>query len=378
MNPDLQLNLLLNKRFALRSLLSNKKHHVSEESIPKEDVTPEKEPTIRSKIAIIAKQIVANPDIILNDTYDALTKTSDWSSLEDKVVLEDGNIISIDARSRPGHKILDNHMPHFWDVRNHKGISVRSLFTQENIEKALITNLHMHSTPYKSEIRRMVTMTGGLGNVTKYRTVTSKAIAQFFGAYRVFDPCVGWGGRMLGCLSANDDIVYIGCEPDIKTYQGLVNILDDTAIPESVRDRAKIYNEPVEDVLVRMNDDDLYDMILTSPPYFNLEQYTSGEQSIIKYKTWDEWVDKWLKVVILGCLNHLYEGGVSCWNVKNFRTNKKYPLEDVVTKIHKDAGWELVKRVGMESSGRMGGNRIKGKIETRKALEETLCYKKSA
>lgn len=377
MNSDLQLNLLLNKRFALRSLLFNKKHHSSDVSIPKNDVIPEKEPHIRSKLAIIAKQIVENPDIILNDTYDILSRKSDWISLKDKIVLNNGEIIPIDARSRPGHKILDNYMQHFWDVKNYKGVSVRNLFTQEIIEKALITNLYMHSTPYKSEIRRMVTMTGGLGNVTKYRAVTAKAIAQFFGAYRVFDPCVGWGGRMLGCLSASNEIEYVGCEPDTKTYKGLVSILEDKAIPESVTDRAKIFNEPVEDVLARMGEDDIFDMILTSPPYFNLEQYTSGEQSIIKYATWDEWVDKWLKVVILSCLSHLYEGGVSCWNVKNFTTNKKYPLEDIVKKIHKDAGWELVKRVTMGSSGRMGSKRIQGKIETRKALEETLCFKKA-
>jgi hypothetical protein len=377
MNSDLQLNDILNKKFALRSLLTNTKYHTSEASISKEDISQVKEPNLYLQVAQLAKQIVDNPNIILSDSYDILTRKSDWISLKNKEVLENGIIIPIDARSRPGHKILDNFMQHFWDVRNHKGTSVRSLCTQENLEQALLKNICMHSTPYKSEIRKMLTMYGAIGNVTKYRTVTSKAITQLFDAHRVFDPCVGWGGRMLGCLSASDDIDYIGCEPDTQTYKGLIAILKDEAIPEDVRNRALIYNQPAEDVLMHMHKDELFDMILTSPPYFNLELYTSGEQSIIKYPTWDDWVDKWLKVVLLSCLSHLFDDGVSCWNVKNFKIDSKaYPLEDVVVKIHKDAGWTLVKRVCMDSPGRMGNNRITANIETRKAVEETLCFKK--
>jgi hypothetical protein len=268
-------------------------------------------------------------------------------------------------------------MPHFWDVTNHKGVSVRSLINLQIMEKVMFTNLLMHSTPYPTEIRRMIIMTGGLGNVTKYRTITSKAIVQYFGAKRVLDPCSGWGGRMLGTLAAGKDTYYCGCEPDPNTSEGLLNILSDKAIPESDSDRADIWNEPVEKVLLSLQQEEKYDMILTSPPYFNLEQYTSGEQSTTKYPTWDEWVDKWLKPVILGCLSCLQQSGTSCWSVKNFRSNKLYPLANITKKIHEDAGWKLVKTVKMTGSGRMGGKRINddGKT-TRHSEEETFCFQK--
>ncbi len=370
------LENFLGKRFALRSLLQNKKYHCIETSIPKEEITPEKEPAIRGIISHYANLILQNSSCILTDESDLTERKRDWISLCNKEVIKNGDIIEIDTRSRPGHKILDHHMPHFWDVTNHKGISVRSLFTKEMLEKALITNLMMHSTPYPTEIRRMIIMTGGLGNVTKYRTITSKAIVQYFNAKRVLDPCTGWGGRMLGTLSAGGDTYYCGCEPDPNTCNGLMNILSDPAIPEDATDRADIWSEPAEKALVCIQKEEKYDLVLTSPPYFNLELYTSGAQSTTLYKTWDEWVEKWLKPVILGCLVCLKPGGTSCWSVKNFKSDKLYPLADVTKKIHEDAGWRLVKTVKMTGSGRMGGKRIQDGKATRGSEEETFCFQR--
>jgi hypothetical protein len=370
------LSQFLGKRFASRRLLLSKQYHTSETSIPKEALVPEKEPYIRGYLSQYATQICDNSNCILLDTYEEYERERDWKSLVEKNVLENGTILPIDTRSRPGHKILDHHMPHFWDVKNYKGISVRSIFTQEMVEKALLTNLMMHSTPYPTEIRRMIVMMGGLGNVTKYRTVTSKAIVQYFGAKRVLDPCAGWGGRMLGTLAAAEDTYYCGCEPDHNTCNGLMNILSDDAIPTEVTQRADIWNDPIEKLLPVLQQEEKYDMVLTSPPYFNLELYTDGEQSTTKYPTWDTWVSEWLKPTILGSLACLQAHGTSCWSVKNFKTDKNYPLADVTKKIHEDAGWRLVKTVTMTGSGRMGGKRIEEGKATRQSEEETFCFQR--
>jgi hypothetical protein len=376
MEPELLLSANLNIRFALRKHLSQEKYKLSEKSIPKDNLTAEKEPYIRSKLAKIAAQILDSSNAILVDTYTKDELTKDWLSLEKKEVISNGSILSIDTRTRPGHKILDHYMPHFYDVKNYKGISVKSLFNQESIEKALMQNLQMHSTPYKSEIRRMIVMTGGLGNVTKYRTVTSKAIVQYYGAKRILDPCTGWGGRMLGSLAASKDTLYIGCEPDPNTAKGLRGILEDTSIPQAVRSRGLIIEKPAEVALTELSTMEKFDLVLTSPPYFNLELYTAGDQSTGLYTTWDAWTEKWLKVVILGCLACLKEGGVSCWSVKNFKSDKKYPLADITKKIHKDAGWDLVKTVSMTGSGRPGSKRIKDGEEKRGSEEETFCFRR--
>ena len=121
---------------------------------------------------------------------------------------------------------------------------------------------------------------------------------------------------------------------------------------------------------------DKFDLILTSPPYFNLELYTAGDQSTNKYPTWEIWTEQWLKPVILASLSCLKDGGISCWSVKNFKSDKKYLLADITKKIHNDAGWHLTKTVSMTGSARPGA---KGKVtpaKEKKSEEETFCFTK--
>jgi len=376
---SVELTAILNQQFALRKLLLNKELHKTKTSIHKDLLTPELEPHIRGILSALTAELMKDPDAILVDTYTARERASDWLALVKKDVLtNDGTtILPIDARSRPGHKLLDHYMPHFYDVKNYKGKSVRGMFTQKALEKALITNVSMHSTPYKSEIRRMITMTAGLGSVTKYRTVTAKAIIQYYKATRVLDPCTGWGGRMLGCLAAGEECYYVGCEPDPNTAKGLRNILADAAaLPASVCSRGKIIEQPFESAttMAELAKMEKFDMILTSPPYFNLELYTAGDQSTKVYPTWEEWTEHWLKPVIVTCLSRLKDGGVSCWSVKNFKSDKKYPLADVTKQIHQDAGWELVKIVSMTGSARPGATAASTSAK-RASEEETFCFR---
>ncbi len=367
---------ILNVRYGLRKLLQNPTHHASEAAIPKSDLEPAKEPAIRAIIADAAAAIVRDPTLLLVDRYTPQELRKDWEALVKKAVLEGGEIVPMDSRSRPGHKLLDHYMPHFFAVTNHRGTSVQSMITQEALEKALLANLAMHSTPYKSEIRRMLVMTAGLSNVTKYRAIVAKGIVEFYSARyaqcRVLDPCIGWGGRMLGALAAGTE--YVGCEPDPNTVRGLRGILADPALPTSVSANALVVDQPVEAAWATLRERGPYQMILTSPPYFNLELYTAGEQSVARFPTWSQWVAGWLKPVILGCLGLLEEGGVSCWSVKNIRTDREYPLATEVHRIHEEAGWELRKTVTLRGSARPGAGRVAGGKETRESEEETYCF----
>ena len=85
----------------------------------------------------------------------------------------------------------------------------------------------------------------------------------------VFDPCIGWGGRMVGttCL---DNATYTGCEPCTTTFQGLERIKNDLNLDSQVT----LINKPVEEVLDNELIDMEFDCCLTSPPYYDLEIYS--------------------------------------------------------------------------------------------------------
>jgi hypothetical protein len=182
---------------------------------------------------------------------------------------------------------------------------------------------------------------------------------------------------MLGTLAAGDDTLYAGCEPDTNTAANLRKILTEGDLPQTAKSRVILLELPAEKGIIQFKRMEKFDMILTSPPYFNMEIYTSGDQSIQSYTTWEEWSDKWLKPLILSYLSCLKSTGVSCWNVKNIYTNLKYPLADFTKKVHTDAGWNLVKTVSMKGSGRMGAKRIEDETETRESEEQTFCFRRA-
>jgi hypothetical protein len=352
---------LLNKRFGLRNSLRNTQYHNYEGSVPKDALSQEKEPEFHEIVSKFAKELVDHPDVLLKDEYSRDERVADWNALVKK------DMTTFDSRSRTGHKLLDHHMPHFWNVTNPKGKSVASMITHSDLVKALLLNTQMHSTPYKSEIRRTLVMSGGLASVTKYRAGMSKFLVQRYDAKSVLDPCIGWGGRMIGTLAAGAS--YTGCEPDPNTFRGLQGILED------IQKQATLYNGPAERYVPTLPCASV-DMILTSPPYYTLELYTAGDQSVKENMSWETWVSTWLRPLITECLRCLKPNGKSCWSVKNFQSDKKYPLADVTKKIHEDAGWRLVKTVTMTGSARMGSKRLEDGKATRHSEEETFCFQR--
>ena len=347
---------LLNKRFGLRNQLRNTQYHNHEGSIPKEALTEDKEPDYHTLVQRFASELVENPDVLLKDEYPLEERVADWNALVKK------DTTTFDSRSRIGHKLLDHHMPHFWNVTNSKGKSVTSMMTHDNLVKALILNTQMHSTPYKSEIRRTLVMSGGLASVTKYRAGMSKFLVKRYSATSVLDPCIGWGGRMIGSLAAG--ATYTGCEPDPNTFRGLRGILTD------IQKAATLYNGPAETYVPTLPTGSV-DMILTSPPYYTLELYTAGDQSVKDHMSWETWVSTWLRPLVTECLRCLKPNGKSCWSVKNFKLGSRlYPLADVVRDIHQENGYTLLETFTLQGPGRPG--------VTKPSEEQTFVFSKSS
>ena len=153
----------------------------------------------------LASELAANG--VLRESYPGAEIQKDWAVLLKKDATI--NAMTISATEVAGMKVMRKHMQHFHAVRNYKGHSVESLWTQPCLEKALRFNRAQHSTPYASEIIRSLSFANGLGKVTMYRPMMAKKVvsylAQQLGAkeVRVLDVCAGWGGRMIGAKSAS-------------------------------------------------------------------------------------------------------------------------------------------------------------------------------
>ncbi len=257
----------------------------------------------------------------------------DWNKLKKAVIDQD----FASSTSVVGMAVIKQNMTHIYDVKSHKGVCIRDLWTKENIEKVLRLNRKTHSTPYVTEIIRQMGFMAGTSKVTIYRPLLTKRIVESFGAKKVLDVCVGWGGRMLGSACI-EGVHYTGIEPCTNTYNALEKMKNDL----NIGDQVELYHDVAENVLPTLTG--TYDLAITSPPYYNLEIYSDEDTQSHHYGSYKEWVEKFLKPVVFGVIDRLKEDGHSCWSVKNIKTDKSYPLYDDIVALHLEKGWKKIDR----------------------------------
>jgi len=261
------------------------------------------------------------------------------------------------SQQRAGMELCEYFFPNFYEIKNPQGEQFSDFWSAEKLEKILKWNRSSHSTPYLSELKRGVYFCYGLTKNTMYRPHLAKMICDYYSPKVVLDPCCGWGGRLLGTVASG--ATYIGFEPNTKTFENLKKLCDFLNINENV----VLFNEGAEN----LNKYDFsVDLILTSPPYYNLEIYSDEPtQSIHNFNSYVDWKDQWLKEVIKQSIEKLKPTGVSCWNVA---PNMIQDVED----IHHELKMVYDSDFGLHSSARQANQNVAKNAKTKDA---TICYK---
>jgi 16S rRNA G966 N2-methylase RsmD len=290
-----------------------------------------------------------------NYTVEEMQK--DWKKLCDWTTTDD----SINSTSRLGMKLSEHFCPNFYDIESATGTSYKSLWTASNLEKILRWNRKGHSTPYMSELKRGIYFCCGLTKNTMYRPQMMKLACIKYKPKIVLDPCAGWGGRMLGAVSYGAQ--YIAFEPNTTTYNNLLHIVNFLGIQNKVTlicDDArnmKKYNLPK------------VDLVLTSPPYFDLEVYAHEDtQSIKNMNTYQDWADNFLREIIKLGTEQLTSNGVSCWNVGKVR-NRDMNVD--VEKYHKEFNFTKINTLSVNSSKRQSNQSTQ---KNDKSSDNTVVY----
>jgi hypothetical protein len=127
----------------------------------------------------------------------------------------------------------------------------------------------------------------------------------------VYDPCGGWGGRLLGAHLSGLVKTYVCCEPAEATRKGLEAFAKDLANWGSTM-KVTTYAAGAEVVSPEViGGSSSVDLVLTSPPYFDLERYSSEpSQSHVKFPEFNGWVE--------GFLVPLYRTAFSCLKPGHF------------------------------------------------------------
>ena len=136
-----------------------------------------------------------------------------------------------------------------------------------------------------------------------------------------YDPSCGWGIRLLAS-AAKKDINYFGTDVNDKLVVKLNELINYINMIKPLFN-AKIYLQGSEYFIEKLENN--IDFIFTSPPYFDLEDYVHGDQSI-KNKNYNAWLTEYAYPTMDNCIRYLKVDGIVAFNIKNI--NKKQPCYD--------------------------------------------------
>ena len=173
--------------------------------------------------------------------------------------------------------------------------------------------------------------------VSNFRPTVARDLFSFFKPSLIVDPCMGWGGRMLGAMAGG--YTYVGIDPNEIAVRNNLQMLSD--IQGVVLEPFNVQGVVgcAEDLLGKSIWNP--DLVMTSPPYFDVEKYTNEPtQSYIRFPTEMEWYEGFLRSLIRGSYQDLMSGGFLVLNVNA-------DMVERTKKISKEEGFIFHRTWGM-------------------------------
>jgi DNA modification methylase len=180
----------------------------------------------------------------------------------------------------------------------------KDLTMREKILKGTL-RLNRNKTPnilLASRIRGYINMR--FGSVSQFKPVAAVYVFQKFKPKRVLDITAGWGDRLVGAMTQNID--YIGIDSNLSL---------ETPYSRMIKEYQKKSTSNILMIFDKAQNVDYkklpkYDLIFTSPPYFNIEQY---EHMSILERT--DFIDKFFIPTIQKSWNAMEINGVLALNM---------------------------------------------------------------
>lgn len=149
------------------------------------------------------------------------------------------------------------------------------------------------------------------------------------------DISAGWGDRLLAAMSLDMD--YVGFDPNTDLRHGHSQMIAKFGDPT----RHRVIYEPFEKAEIPPGP---YDVVLTSPPYFDLENYGSHEgQSIVNYPGQSQWMVWFLFVALMRAWENLKVGGYIILHLGDARTITTCEAANIFIENYlPNASWEGV------------------------------------
>jgi hypothetical protein len=171
----------------------------------------------------------------------------------------------------------------------------------------------------------------------------------------VLDYSSGWGARALAAMSLN--LTYYGIDPlTSKENNNILNFFNG---------KGKVINGVGEDIGSYI-DFEKVDLVLSSPPYFNLEIYSNDKtQSYNKYENYGDWLTKYWDITVKNCMSVMKASGYFCLVISEI--SGKYDIAKDMIGICNDNGLNIIKTYPLKTSR----SHLSGKKKSKNVVKNT-------
>lgn len=246
-----------------------------------------------------------------------------------------------------GIELPNSFHPHMDNVKYSSGNLCSPMETYRDdlkFKDCIKTWLELEKKPNPAGIRRILKTRNGSRGITNFKPAISQYIYKTYcpqgGA--VLDPCSGFSGRLVGAIASNKSIHYTGIDPEEQT--GIGNMKCASFFKSHYDFRFSYHMSGAEDTMPNLKENS-YDLIFTSPPYFNIENYSnSTSQSHNKFSTYNSWVENFLSLIVSESKRLLKKDGYLIINTKDY---EKYPIASDLLKICEKTNFNLIKTYKM-------------------------------
>jgi hypothetical protein len=142
------------------------------------------------------------------------------------------------------------------------------------------------------------------GAISVFRPSIAMSVYSRFNPTSVLDFTMGWGGRLVGACALNIPH-YIGVDSNTnlrEPYRKMVAFLK----PLSTTKTTLIFRDALSVDYGALD----YDMVLTSPPYFNIERYAHQPN-----RSKDDWISEFYEPLFKKTFAGMKRGGYYCLNI---------------------------------------------------------------
>ena len=236
-----------------------------------------------------------------------LKNTTDEEAIKDYEHLKIMDLKKISNETRIGNKFVD----HFTFLQRLETVGIKGMnyfdfvLNTEYHKKKYIKNLLDYQKGEDKYVALYRVFKLHCGSIGLFKPLTAMEIYSKFKPRSVLDPCMGWSGRLVGAC-ALDVPNYIGIdlnkslkEPYAKMVKQLKQLKTKTRIKLIFKDALKVDYSKLD-----------YDMVLTSPPYYNVEIYEK-----MVSRTEEEWNQDFYIPLFTETYKHLKNGGHYALNV---------------------------------------------------------------